>query len=79
MNVNYTNVVEAMVEARKRGLEPETVVLTERAINEFLLDDKYNDSVEKEEKEHLADGWSLPVQSGDSNHLITEDGTRIQL
>jgi hypothetical protein len=79
MPATYTDVVDAMINADRRGLSPKKVVMTEKTMNTFLVDSNFTEADERRQNETIGSQWEIAIESGDSNYLVTEDGTEISL
>jgi hypothetical protein len=79
MPKSYTDIVNAMVEARQQGKSVDKVVITDESMDGFLADDNFTKATEQRQKESIGVEWELPIETGDGNYLLTESGTRIDL
>lgn len=79
MTATYTDIVDAMIEAREEGFSIDCAVLTSESMDSFLTNDKFTEEAEQRQKDTIGEGWKLPVESGDGNYLKLENGSRIQL
>jgi len=79
MTKTYGDIVDAMIEAAEDGLSADKVVITDGTMKSFLRDSDFSEEDHKEQKDKIGTNWRLPVETGDGNYLLTEDGTRIDL
>jgi hypothetical protein len=79
MPATYTDIVEAMIEAEKDGLDVDRVVLTEESMDTFLADDNFTKATEERQEDTIGSEWSLPIESGDGDYVVTETGEQITL
>lgn len=77
MTSNYIDFVEAMSEANARGLTVETLVLSKESMQEFMTDGNFTEDVE--EKHDDLGEFEVPVETGDTDALVTTSGERITL
>lgn len=77
MAKNYTDFVEAMTEARRDGSSIERLVLTDESMSVFISDGNFTESVE--EKHDDLGEFSVSIERGDGNYVLTERGERIPL
>jgi hypothetical protein len=76
MSVTYEDFVNAMVVASKNGKSTEKIVVTEDTMETFIADSKMTDA-EQEAAEGELGSWSIPLETGNSNHVLTESGEKI--
>jgi len=79
MTATYTDIVDAMIEAREQGLSIDCAVLTTESMDSFLTNDQFTKETEERQKDSIGQEWELQVESGDGNYLRLENGSRIQL
>jgi len=79
MPKTYTDVVNAMIEAREQGLSVEKLVITQGTMDTFLLDYQFTKADEQRQKETIGTNWELRVESGDDDYLLTETGEQFPL
>lgn len=79
MPKTYTDIVNAMIEAREQGLSVDRLVITDATMDTFLSDDQFTKADEERQKETIGTDWELRVESGDDNYLLTESGEQFPL
>lgn len=75
----YSDVLDAMVEAEKLDLTPDKLILTDKSLDTFLADETFTKEMETKQDNYLGKDWSLEVETGDDNCLVTESGERFSL
>jgi len=76
MSVTYEDFVNAMVVASKNGKSTEKIVVTEDTMETFIADSKMTDA-EQDAAENELGSWSVPLETGESNCIVTESGEEI--
>lgn len=79
MSKTYTDIVNAMIEAREQGLSVDRLVITDATMDTFLSDDQFTKADEERQKETIGTDWEIRVESGDDNYLLTESGEQFPL
>jgi hypothetical protein len=69
--------IDAMAQAARDGKEVEKVLLTKESIESFMSDP--NISEETDKKRYALGEFSIRIEEGDTNTIITEDGERYGL
>jgi hypothetical protein len=76
---NYSDIVDGMVAAQKRGLSVSKVVLSNESMDTFLTDEKFTEFEQQRQEETIGSEWELKVESGERDYLLTESGVEISL
>lgn len=77
MRKNYIDFVEAMAAAVDKGYTVDRLVLTSDSMETFLTDEKLTDKTE-EMHDDLGE-FSVSIETGEENVIVTENGTRFAL
>lgn len=79
MSVTYDDIMNAVVRVKERGGEVESVVLTDESFDSFLSDNNFSEETEEKIDESLGSAWTLNIDKGETDHLVTESGSEIPL
>ena len=76
MSKTYSDVINTMVEVEKDGLSVDKLVITRETMETFLSDGQFTKKDEARQKDVIGEEWELPIESGSSNYILTDNGRR---
>lgn len=77
MTKDYTDFIDAMSLAKKKGHDVNKVVITEETMDVFMTDSNFTD--EDEERHDDLGEFSVNIEQGSSDYILCEDGETFDL
>lgn len=77
MTKNFTDVIEAMAIVKENGQTVDSIVLTDKTVGSLMTDEKL--STESKDTHDSLGEYSVTIESGDDNYVLTESGDRFEL
>jgi hypothetical protein len=79
MAITYNNIVEQMIDSETPVEEIQKAVLTEDVHGSFIADEAFSQELHDTQEDTIGTTWTIEVEVGDENKLVTEDGRSIPI